>query len=214
MEAIVPPLCLESRNKDGYTPQELFSEEHKWLQEKGETWMTNVAHSCMLVATIYLTLVFTATFQVPGGNKQDTGIPMHLKSKWFTCFIIFEAVALFFSTLSITTFWSIMTSSFDEDQFMRTLPDHLKDGLDTLSVSLAASFTAFMSTYFLVFVGERAALVKFVILSVYIVLLYAVSSEFDKISVNVILPEYLSKKLSRPMWRRRDMIRCVVVDTM
>lgn len=166
--------------------------------------MRNAAHSCMLVATILLTLVFAAAFQVPGGNNQDTGIPVHLKTKWFTCFIVFEAVALYCSTFSIIVCWSIMTSSFEHHQFMQILPNLLKLGLNNLVISLVASVSAFMSTYFLVFVGERAGLVKVVILLVYILLFRAVLSRFDKIWLKTILPASL---FQNPMRRSRDMAR-------
>ncbi|KAH6801433.1 hypothetical protein C2S52_001897 [Perilla frutescens var. hirtella] len=198
VEAIVPPSCLKTRNKDGLTPRELFSKEHKNLLEKSETWMRNTADSCMLIATLMLTVVFAAAFTVPGGNNQETGIPILLKRVWFTCFIIFEALALFGSTLSIITFWSIMTSSFDEDQFLEALPYQLKLGLSSLLISLVGAVSIFMSAYFLVFVEVRAWLIKFVIIWTYVCLIGAIGMEFGKLLLNTSLQRYFSAIMPHP----------------
>ncbi|KAH6781353.1 hypothetical protein C2S51_006646 [Perilla frutescens var. frutescens] len=198
VEAIVPPSCLKTRNKDGLTPRELFSKEHKNLLEKSETWMRNTADSCMLIATLMLTVVFAAAFTVPGGNNQETGIPILLKRVWFTCFIIFEALALFGSTLSIITFWSIMTSSFDEDQFLEALPYQLKLGLSSLLISLVGAVSIFMSAYFLVFVEVRAWLIKFVIIWTYVCLIGAIGMEFGKLLINTSLQRYFSAIMPHP----------------
>ncbi|KAH6758247.1 hypothetical protein C2S51_018482 [Perilla frutescens var. frutescens] len=192
---VVAPLCLEMRNKDGQTPRELFSKEHKGLLEKSETWMRNTADSCMLIATIMLTVVFTAAFTVPGGNDQNTGIPLLLKKNWFTCFVIFEALALFGSTLSIILFWSIMTSSFEENEFMHALPKQMKIGLIGLLISLVGSISAFMSAYFLAFVSVRGWLVKVVIIYGYIFVVLAIGVEIVKLLLNTNLQRYLSELL-------------------
>lgn len=126
MEAILAASYLERRNKEGQTAREVFSKEHKSLLEKSEMWMRNTEDSCMLIATIMLTVVFTAAFTVAGGNNKD-GFPALLHKSWFKCFVIFEALALFGSTVSIIVFWSIMTSSFEESQFLNTLPITVKD---------------------------------------------------------------------------------------
>lgn len=191
MESIVPPSCLEARNKDGHTPRELFTQEHKSLLEKSETWVRNTADSCMLIATIMLTVVFTAAYTVPGGNGND-GIPVLLKKNWFTSFVVFEALALFGSTLSIIVFWSVMTSSFEENQFLHVLPRQMKIGLVSMMVSLVGSITAFMAMYFLVFVSVRGWLVKFVIIDAYVVVLMSIGLEMMKLLLNTNLQRLLS----------------------
>ncbi|KAH6822113.1 hypothetical protein C2S53_020194, partial [Perilla frutescens var. hirtella] len=148
VEEIVPPPCRGMRNKDGQTPRELFSIQHKALLEKGESWMKNTADSCMLIATILLTVVFAAAFTAPGGNNGETGIPIHLKSKWFTTFVITEAIALLGSTGSIVMFWTIMTSSFDEDEFVMIVPSQMMIGLAFLLLALIHAVSAFVAAYF------------------------------------------------------------------
>lgn len=170
----MPPPCLEMRNKDGQTPWEVFSKEHKSMLEWSETWMRNRAHTSMLIATLLLTLVFAAAFQVPGGSDQVTGIPVHIESRWFTCFVIFEAIAVYSCTLAITCSWSIITSGFEHDKFMKILPYLLESAHMYLSSALLSSVSAFVSAYFLVFTGVRAKLIEAVIISVYLAIVFAV----------------------------------------
>ncbi|MCI59000.1 ankyrin repeat protein, partial [Trifolium medium] len=56
----MPPALINSRNSDGLTAQELFSNQHEKLRENGETWMKKTAESCMLIATVIATGVFAA----------------------------------------------------------------------------------------------------------------------------------------------------------
>lgn len=195
---MLPPPCREIKNNDGHTPRELFSLQHKAMLEKCETWMRNTADSCMLIATILLTVVFAAAFTVPGGNNGETGIPIHLRSKWFTCFVVTEAVALLGSACSIVTFWAIMTSNFEEDEFMMMLPNQFMIGLYCLLLALVHTITALVAAYFVVFVEERAALVISIIVLVYFALIFPIWYHFNRVWLNLLLPASFSQFLSRP----------------
>nr|GEV86946.1 putative ankyrin repeat-containing domain, PGG domain protein [Tanacetum cinerariifolium] len=70
VEAMIPPSYRERKNKDGLTPHELFTKEHKELVAKGEEWMKGTASHCMVVAALIATIVFAAAFTVPGGYSQ------------------------------------------------------------------------------------------------------------------------------------------------
>lgn len=72
------PRDIEKQNKDGKTPKELFTEEHKQLLTKAESWMKGTAEYCMIVSTLIATGVFTAAFSIPGGNDDGTGDPNSL----------------------------------------------------------------------------------------------------------------------------------------
>ncbi|WMV15307.1 hypothetical protein MTR67_008692 [Solanum verrucosum] len=56
----VEKLVPLSFHKDGKTPRELFTEEHKALLKDGEKWMKDTANSCMIAATLIATMVFAA----------------------------------------------------------------------------------------------------------------------------------------------------------
>ncbi|KAH6758230.1 hypothetical protein C2S51_018465 [Perilla frutescens var. frutescens] len=196
VEAMVPSWFIEMRNNNQKKPRELFSDEHKDLVRESEAWMRSTADSCMLIATIILTVVYAAAFTAPGGNNGETGIPILVQRSWFTCFFIFEALALFGSTLCIITFWSITSSGFEEDRFLDILPYQLKFGLSGLFGSLIGAISAFMSAYCLVFVEEGAWLVKSTLLLIYVMLVLAICSRFSELWFKMRLPKSLPRMLS------------------
>ncbi|WMV15304.1 hypothetical protein MTR67_008689 [Solanum verrucosum] len=151
VEKLIPPSGRKRRNKDGKTPRELFTEEHKILLKDGEKWMKDTANSCMIAATLIATMVFAAGFTVPGGNKDDNGFPIWLKLNGFRIFVISDAVALFSSIVSIIMFLSILTSRYAEDDFLVSLPAKLFFGLTALFVSIVSMLVAFTATFVLIY---------------------------------------------------------------
>ncbi|KAJ0018514.1 hypothetical protein Pint_12153 [Pistacia integerrima] len=151
IEKIVQPSFREKKNLNGQTPQELFTQEHKELLKSGEQWMKNTANSCMLVATIITTIIFATVFSVSDGNDSSKGLPIHLKEIWFQVFVISDAIALSFSSISILMFLSILTSRYTEDGFLESLPFKLIVGLSTLCVSIITMMVAFSTTLLLAY---------------------------------------------------------------
>jgi len=49
-------------NKEGETPQQVFSREHKELMRKGEEWMKQTAQSYSVVSAFIITIMFAAAF--------------------------------------------------------------------------------------------------------------------------------------------------------
>lgn len=150
MEKIVQPLYKEMRNSDGEIPQLLFTKEHKELLREGEVWMKGTASSCMVVATLIATVMFAVISTVPGGNNSNTGIPIFLKSRAFTVFVISDAISLITSTTSILSFLSILTSRYHEGDFLNSLPNRLIVGLATLFISIATMMITFVATLLMV----------------------------------------------------------------
>lgn len=111
--------------------------------------MRNTADSCMLIATILLTVMFAAAFTVPGGYESQTGEPMLGRRHWFKVFLVFEVLGLIGSVVSIVMFRSIMASRFAEEDFLFKLPALQMAGFQTLLLSLAGAFSAFMSSILL-----------------------------------------------------------------
>ncbi|KAK0607362.1 hypothetical protein LWI29_013871 [Acer saccharum] len=74
--------------------------------------MKNTATSCMVVATLIATMVFSTAFIVPGGNNEKTGIAIRLIETAFHVFAISDAIVLSFSSISILMFLSILTSGY------------------------------------------------------------------------------------------------------
>ncbi|KAI3832417.1 hypothetical protein MKX03_020651 [Papaver bracteatum] len=146
VEKIVQPKYKESLNKDGKTPAEVFTEQHKALKKDGEVWMKETANACMLVSALIATVMFAAAFTVPGGNDQRTGTPFFLKTQAFTIFIVSDAISLFASCTSILMFFSILTARYAEQDFLKSLPQRLIIGLAALFISITAMMAAFGAT--------------------------------------------------------------------
>ncbi|KNA15066.1 hypothetical protein SOVF_101570 [Spinacia oleracea] len=151
VKKIVRPEYTEAENKDHKTPQTLFSEEHEGLRIKGEQWMKKTAESCAFVATLIATVVFSAAFQLPGGNNSETGSPVLVNRSSFVVFAMSNAISLFTSTASILMFLSILTSRYAERDFLVSLPLKLMWGLILLLISIATMIVAFTATFFITF---------------------------------------------------------------
>ena len=143
MESIAPPYAKEDLNKDGITPQELFTKSHKELMKEGEQWMKGTSTSCTVVGALIVTIMFAAAFTVPGGNNQNTGLPIFLKKKLFMLFIISDSISLFSSSTSVLMFLGILTSRYAEEDFLISLPTKMIIGLSTLFFSIATMVIAF-----------------------------------------------------------------------
>ncbi|XP_040362766.1 ankyrin repeat-containing protein At5g02620 isoform X2 [Rosa chinensis] len=149
VKKIVQPCSIEMKNKKGQTPRELFTSEHKGLLHQGEAWMKQTAKSCMIVAALIATVVFSAAFSVPGGTSDNTGQPNFLKETAFQFFAIADGVALISSFTSILMFLLILTSRYAEGDFLKSLPLKLMIGLTSLFISIASMMVAFSTTFYL-----------------------------------------------------------------
>ncbi|KAM5585449.1 ankyrin repeat-containing protein [Rosa sericea] len=149
VKKIVQPQYIEMENNKGKTPQELFTKEHTALMRQGEKWMKDTATSCMLVATIIATVVFSAAFSIPGGTDDHTGKPNLLKRKAFLDFTIADEVALFSSSTAMLMFLFILTSRYAENDFRKSLPLKLMVGLTCLFISIASMMMAFSTAFYL-----------------------------------------------------------------
>ncbi|XP_042957600.1 uncharacterized protein LOC122293174 isoform X3 [Carya illinoinensis] len=140
---ILNPKIIESINRDGLTPQELFAKNHENMIEKGEKWMKDTASSCTVVGALIVTIMFSVAFTVPGGNDQTTGFPIFLKKRLFMFFIIFDALSLSSSSTSVLMFLGILTSRYAEEDFLESLPRKMIIGLLVLFFSIATMMIAF-----------------------------------------------------------------------
>ncbi|XP_035547794.1 ankyrin repeat-containing protein ITN1-like [Juglans regia] len=158
VESIVLPKIKKVENIDGMTPRELFTKNHKDLMKEGEIWMKDTATSCTVVAALILTIMFAAAFTVPGGNNQDTGLPIFFNKKLFRLFIVSDALSLFSSASSVLMFMGILTSRYAEGDFFKSLPKKMIIGLSTLFFSIATMMIAF-SAGLLLMLGEESSMV-------------------------------------------------------
>ncbi|KAL8036001.1 hypothetical protein ABFX02_12G131400 [Erythranthe guttata] len=156
VEKTMNPSSRKRANKQGKSPNMVFTEEHKKLKEEGEKWMKDTSESCTIAAALIVTIMFAAAITVPGGNESDTGFPVFAREKVFLVFAISDAISLFASTTSLLMFLSILTSRYAEEDFLSNLPKRLIIGLGTLFLSITFMMVAFSATLYLVFGRKNA----------------------------------------------------------
>ncbi|KAG6683585.1 hypothetical protein I3842_12G021600 [Carya illinoinensis] len=147
---IVHPKDKKTKNKNGFTPQQLFTRNHENMMKEGEKWMKDTAGSCTVVGALIITIMFAVTFTIPGGNNQDTGLPIFLKKSLFGVFMISDALSFFLSSTSVLMFLGILTSRYTEDDFLEYLPRQMIIGLFTLFCSIATMMITFASALLII----------------------------------------------------------------
>lgn len=172
---MIPPSYRERKNKEGLTPYELFTREHKDLVTQGEQWMKETANQCMVVAALIATIVFAAAFTVPGGYDQNDGTPVYKSMATFIVFVVADAISLFSSSASILMFLSILTSRYAERDFLESLPKKLMLGLATLFLSITTMMITFSVSFFILYHNDLKWIPILIgVLAAMPVLLYAV----------------------------------------
>jgi hypothetical protein len=151
VKKIVRPSDRNKKNSKGETPREIFNKTHKDLLKVGKQAMKETSNSCMLVATLISTVVFAAALTVPGSSNKITHTPLFNKDQWFAIFILSNAISLFTSAASIILLLSLLTSSYEENEFVTSLHARLMFGLTTLFFAITTMVLAFISAIFLIF---------------------------------------------------------------
>ncbi|KAL3747113.1 hypothetical protein ACJRO7_015966 [Eucalyptus globulus] len=167
---------LKDSDNKGITKWHAFVREHKLLLQKGEKWVKDMANSCMLVSTLIVTILFAAAFTVPGGNDNNTGVPLLLGQDSLLIFAISDALGLFSSVTAILLFLAILTSRCEVQDFLYSLPKKIIMGLCFLFLSLGFMLVAFAATLTIVldkrveWVLIPITLLAFVLLALFAVL--------------------------------------------
>ncbi|TKY72709.1 Ankyrin repeat-containing protein [Spatholobus suberectus] len=155
-------LDIEKKNSEDNTPREIFVEEHKELLAKAESWTKSTANNCMLVSTLIITGVFTATFMIPGGNNKNSGTPNYLQKPAFLVFAVSVACALISSSASALMFLSILISSYAEDGRFKSLPFKLLFGMVAQIISITSMMIAFSVAFYITYSHGLTWVPKFV----------------------------------------------------
>ncbi|KAF3947095.1 hypothetical protein CMV_026726 [Castanea mollissima] len=195
VESIVHPFMLEYTNKNGQRPRELFTESHKELMKEGEKWMKETASSCTVVAALIVTIMFAAAITVPGGNNQDTGLPMFLDKKVFMLFIISDALSLLSASTSLLMFLGILTSRYAEEDFLKSLPKKMIVGLSTLILSIATMMITFCASLFIILPGKSRVVIPIICLAIVPVTLFA-WMQFHLL-IDMVISTYASRILDK-----------------
>ncbi|KAK7814693.1 hypothetical protein CFP56_002626 [Quercus suber] len=81
VKSIVHPSLVEVENVDGFTPQDLFVENHKGFVDQAKNWVKETTSSCTVPVILIVIIMFAAAITVRGGKNQNTSSPMFLKDK-------------------------------------------------------------------------------------------------------------------------------------
>ncbi|CAA2984573.1 Hypothetical predicted protein [Olea europaea subsp. europaea] len=127
-------------------------DEHKKLAKEAETWMKDRAGSSMIVGTLIAAVMFPTAFTVPGGNKNDTGMPTMLETQRipFLIFIVTNTLSMFSSSMSVLMFLGILSGRYAEEDFFKSLPVKLIFGLTCLFFSIVTMMASFGSALYLI----------------------------------------------------------------
>ncbi|KAJ9550899.1 hypothetical protein OSB04_014944 [Centaurea solstitialis] len=155
LKKFVFPAYITQENIFKETPSMVFTREHQNLVKEGEKWMKTTAESCSITAALITTIVFAAAITVPGGNIQETGIPLFRTNIAFIIFAASDAISLFTSTTALLVFLSILTARFAEQDFLISLPRRLIIGFCALLVSTTTMIVAFSAIVYIVFCDQK-----------------------------------------------------------
>ncbi|XP_042506356.1 uncharacterized protein LOC122082696 isoform X2 [Macadamia integrifolia] len=139
------------RNDKDKTADELFDYSHWHLLEESVKKNKEVTENVILISTLIATINFTASYAVPGGYNQDSGIPVFSSITGdFPPFYAYSSVALFFSVIAISGCISSYLSRFHKNDFYLILPlKYLFNG-NTLLFSVTYTVLAFIQAILLV----------------------------------------------------------------
>ncbi|OMO76888.1 hypothetical protein CCACVL1_15347 [Corchorus capsularis] len=151
----LPSYYTIHRNKQNIIAKELFNKEHKEQHQAAQEWVKNTSQSCSTVAILVATVVFSVAYTAPGGYIENVGKPILLEKPLYSFFTVMDVAGLASSLTSVVIFLSILTSSLEIDEFLRTLPRKLSLGFIFLFFSVSTTMLTFTSTIFLLIHLEK-----------------------------------------------------------
>ena len=172
MKSIVSPSLIEAENDDGFTPQDLFVENHKGLVDQAKNWIKETTSSCTVPAILIVIIMFAAAITVRGGNNQNTSLPMFLKDKVFMLFMLSNALFLVSATTSLLVFHTITSRNLEEDLLI-TLPQKMIIGLSSLIFSIAPMMVNFCTSLSIILDGNLWVVIPIICLVTVSVILFA-----------------------------------------
>ncbi|KAK4837255.1 hypothetical protein QYF36_003993 [Acer negundo] len=150
VEKLIPSHYKTHRDNKDKTAMELFKEMHEKQLENAQRWIKETSQSCSGVAVLVATVVFAAAFTVPGGTNDSNGQPILLHSPFFLFFTVMDVVSLSCSLTAVVMFLSVVTSPFELEDFLVSLPRRLTLGFALLFMSVVTTMLAFTSTIVLI----------------------------------------------------------------
>ena len=133
-------------NNDNKTAEELLATTNEQLYQDAKEWLMRTTENCTILSVFIATVAFAAVYTIPGGHKQDTGIPILHSKPFFLVFTLTDVISLTLALTSVGTFLTILTSSFPLQDFKTYLFKKLIQGIICLVVSVSMMEVAFGAT--------------------------------------------------------------------
>ncbi|XP_068496731.1 uncharacterized protein [Phaseolus vulgaris] len=145
VEKIVPPSMKRKRNKDGWTPKDLFYQTHKELHRESASELKALANTLIVVATLIITLGISVAITIPLNDIDSTLTPIFRKKTWYTIFFVSVGLETSFCAASMLFYASaILPSNMEpKDESIRLQENKVRFGSVTLLIS--AGFMLFAS---------------------------------------------------------------------
>ena len=159
--------------------------------------MKGTASSCTMVAALIVTIMFAATITVPGGNKQDSGLPTFLNENEKVCmaFIISDTLSMLSTSTSLLMFLGILTSHYVEEVFLKSLPKKMIVGISTLILSIAAMMITFCASLFTILPGKSRVVIPVICLASVPVTLFAWMQFY--LLIDMVISTYGSRTINK-----------------
>ncbi|XP_014519693.2 ankyrin repeat-containing protein NPR4-like [Vigna radiata var. radiata] len=177
VEEVVHVKCREAKNDEGKKPEEIFIETHKELMKDGEKLVKETAGTFAIVGVLVITVMFAAIFTVPGGLHQDTGLPIFIKDKQFTVFIVADTISLLASIFTVFIYIDLQTLNYTPTDFQGRLPTKIMSGFGCLSLSLVSMMIAFCAALGIVL--QKSSLYKHIFVGVVILAPFSLRIPFS-----------------------------------
>lgn len=110
---------------------------------EAEISMKALASSCTVVGALIVTIMFAASFTIPGGNDDTTGFPILIDENLFFVFLASDTISLVSSTTSVIIFLGFLRSRYSEEDYLKNLPTKMMIGLFSLYIAIATMMIAF-----------------------------------------------------------------------
>lgn len=149
VENLMPRELLFSLNAEEMTAQERFSKEHKKMARKGEKKLTKLGQTC---SSLVAAFVFASSFSIPGSDNSGSDIYGKAAFSVFKNAFVF---GLSCAATALVLFLSLITSSYREREFRRSLPTKVFFAVLSFILTLISLLVAFACNIFLQIYSQR-----------------------------------------------------------
>lgn len=156
MKKLIPKDLENSRNNNEKTAQELFTENHMQMVKNGKEQLTKIGKTC---SVLVVAVMFASSFSIPG-DKDSNHNPVFIHKTAFKVFSHAYWIGLSCAATALVLFLSLLTSSYREQDFRRSLPTKYFFANISFFLALVALLVAFSCNMYLSIYGGGLAHTK------------------------------------------------------